>query len=160
VRRLRVPNVRKKIDEICIRHIVDEYPDLTFLGEFSDTPGQFAIHHSDNAGEFRYFNADNVSNEAEARENYERMLQFNNGDICMKGIRAEAKIVTSFNLLDPSQSATMNRISSPGLWGIESDRNEEYVKEIEKEELNELRDILTLLGFTSEQIDNAPIKRD
>jgi hypothetical protein len=139
---------------------VDEYPDLTFLGEFSDTPGQFAIHHSDNAGEFRYFNADNVSNEAEARENYERMLQFNNGDICMKGIRAEAKIVTSFNLLDPSQSATMNRISSPGLWGIESDRNEEYVKEIEKEELNELRDILTLLGFTSEQIDNAPIKRD
>jgi len=160
VRRLRVPNVRKKIDEICIRHIVDEYPDLTFLGEFSNTPGQFAIHHSDNAREFRYFNAYNVSNEAEARENYERMLQFCNGDRCMKGIRAEAQIITSLNLLDSLQSATVNRISSHGLWGIESDSDEEYVKEIEKEELSELRDILTLLGFASEQIDNAPIKRD
>ena len=160
MRRLRVPNVRKKIDEICIRHIVDEYPDLTFLGEFADSLGQFPIHHSDEPGQFRYFNAHNVSNKVEAQQNYERILQFRDGHVCMMGVRAEAKIVTSFNLLDPSQSAAMNRISSCGVWGIESDSDKEYVEEIEREELGELRHVLTSLGFTAEQIDGAPIKRD
>jgi hypothetical protein len=140
--------------------MTDEEPDLTFLGEFSDRPGQFAIHHSDDSRVGRYFNAYNVSSKAEARQNYERMLRFCSGDICIIGVRAEAQIITSLNLLDPSQSAMVNHISSCGLWGIESDSDKEYVKEIEKGELGELRHVLTSLGFTAEQIDGAPIKRD
>lgn len=159
MRRLRIPDVRKKIEEMQIRHVVDDEPDLTFLGEFSNTPGQFPIRHSDCPGEFRYFNADNVSNEVEAKRNYKRLMQILDGIVCMKGIRAEARIVTGSNVLIQPQDATINRISSKGLWGIESDADEEHVKDIEQAELDELRGILVSLGFTKRQIDAAPVKR-
>lgn len=159
MKRLGILNVTKKIQEIQIHHIVDDQPDLSFLGVFDNTPGQFPIHHSDDPGQFRYFNAENVSNKREAEENYKRYLEFVDGIVCMKGIRAEARILTGSNILFQPQDATINRISSRGLWGIESDVDEEYVKEIEQSELDELRDILFSLGFAKKQIDGAPFER-
>ncbi len=158
MKRLHITDSWKKVEEIRICHIADDNPDLTFLGEFANLPGQFPIRHSDDPGQFRYFNAFNVCNEAEARQNYERMMQFCNGDICMMRIKVKAKIINSLSILIPG--GTENRISSSGLWNIESDSDKKYIEEIEREKLSEMKDILTTLGFTTKQIGDAPIKRD
>ena len=65
----------KKINRIIIKHLIDENPDLSYLGEFSNEEGEFAIKHdlSDNRT-YNYFNAENVENMKQAMQNYERMM--------------------------------------------------------------------------------------
>ena len=73
----------------------------------------------------------------------DRLAQYNNGDFGYIGIRAEAEIVID---------SVIQRISSGGLWGTESDSDESYLKEIEQEELSALRSILHELGFSKRAI--------
>ena len=102
-------------------------------------------------GELRYFNG-NVENykdgtpdkirEYVARD-YERMERLNRGDWCYIGVRAEAEI------LFPSGSASIvQEIVSGGLWGVESDSDGSYLKQIQDEQLSELREQLHGLGFS------------
>jgi len=46
-------------------------------------------------------------------------------------------------------------VSSGGLWGIESDSDASYLKEIEAEELSELRKQLYAMGFSKRAIATA-----
>ena len=73
----------------------------------------------------------------------DRLAKYNNGDFRYIGIRAEAEIVIN---------SVIQRISSGGLWGTESDSDESYLKEIEQEELSDLRSILHELGFSKRAI--------
>lgn len=57
------------------------------------------------------------------------------------GVWAEAKIILS---------GTVQTISTGGLWGIESDSDEAYFREVEEQEYDELRDMLAKIGFTIE----------
>lgn len=50
---------------------------------------------------------------------------------------------------------TVQRIRSPGLWGIESDSDKSYFQEVATEQLAELRGILAEMGFTAKQLDAA-----
>ena len=59
------------------------------------------------------------------------------------GIKAVAEIHTSRD----GRHYTINYIESGGLWGIESDSDEKYLKEIETEQIAELKDILDILGI-------------
>lgn len=63
------------------------------------------------------------------------------------GIRAESEIVVV--------DAVCQIIASGGLWGIESDSDESYLKSVEDEELHMLRDILHTLGFSKRAISRA-----
>jgi hypothetical protein len=46
-------------------------------------------------------------------------------------------------------------LTSGGLWGIESDSSNEYLKEVEAEELADLRGTLIEAGFLSEYVDQV-----
>jgi hypothetical protein len=50
---------------------------------------------------------------------------------------------------------TIQEVRSGGLWGIESDSDQSYFAEIEKEELSSLVTILEELGFERTAIDEA-----
>ncbi|MGO8717740.1 MAG: hypothetical protein ACLQMO_00810, partial [Acidobacteriaceae bacterium] len=63
---------------------------------------------------------------------HDRRQQYDNGDFGFIGIQAEAEIVVA---------GVCQTITSGGLWGIESDSTTDYLSEIEKEEIEQLREI-------------------
>lgn len=80
------------------------------------------------------------------KQDFKRMESLNRGDWSFIGIIAKAEIVT--------HAGTMQTIRSGGLWGIESDSGD-YLDEVGKEQLDELRAELTSLGFGKRSIDYA-----
>jgi len=144
----------KKINRIVIKHSIDTGPDLSWLGEFSNEKGEFPIEHDlSDSRTYNYFNADNVENMKQAKQNYKRMIDYNNNHWWMIGIKAEAEIATG-----TKGWQLLNTIKSGGLWGIETDCDDSHIKEIENEQLDELKDVLRKLGFSKLQIEKAPIK--
>jgi hypothetical protein len=81
-----------------------------------------------------------------AIQDFERMESLQNQNWYYLGIRAEAEIQVEGISQD---------ISSGGLWGIESDSDREYLEEIERDELADLKGILKGLGFGSRAISQA-----
>lgn len=145
----------KKINKIIIKHEVDECPDLSWLGEFSNEPkGKFSIpHEPEDASSYNYFNAENVSNKGEAQQNYERMLAYGN-DWSMVGIIAEAEVAVKVG-----DCWKLDCITSSGLWGIETDAEEEHHNEVANEQIDELKQLLREYGFSNKQIAEAPIEK-
>jgi len=157
----------KKIFKVVIRHIPDEYPDLSHLGEYSSTPKAGAVDREERGDmtrrhEMRYFNPANydakhpdAKSSTYALQDYKRAEAYNRGDWYMLGIRADAEVGVSF---DGGKNWKIDELTSGGLWGIESDGGEQYFKEVEDEQLSELRDILKAYGFDGKQI-SAAIKK-
>jgi hypothetical protein len=80
------------------------------------------------------------------RQDYDRMESLNSGNWFFIGLRAEAEIVIS---------GTVQRVSSGGLWGIESDSDRDYRKSVEEEELSGLREVLHGMGFSKRAVSSA-----
>ena len=144
-----------------IRHVrlireVDTSPDTSWIGEYTSEPGPddrtIDREERGDAGrnEYRYFIAamsgEETGNPKSVEEDYRRMELLNRGDWCFFGISAEATVVVG---------GTIQTIRSGGLWGIESDSGDAYFREVGNEQLSELRDTLTQLGFTEEQLIDA-----
>lgn len=81
------------------------------------------------------------------RQDYDRMQALQAGDWYYMGIRAEAEVMLTGSL---SQEVT-----SGGLWGVESDSGDDYLKEIESEQLAELKEQLRAIGFSARAIATA-----
>lgn len=81
-------------------------------------------------------------------QDYERHESYNNQNWCCLGIIAKAEV----QLADGSP---MQTIRSGGLWGIENDSGDEYFAFVEHDELAQLGDELTAMGFSKRQIDYA-----
>jgi hypothetical protein len=149
--------MNKKITKITLKRELDTDPDLSWIGTFdNEAKSEFAIEHEpDNHRTFNWFNPQEgaVENKKQAKRDYDRMMAYENGHWNMIGIKAVAEVQTSEN----GREWLINHISSGGLWGIESDSDEEYKKEIEQEQLAELTDALLAFGFTAEEIKNAEI---
>mgnify|MGYP001579817739 CR=1 FL=1 len=64
-------------------------PDTSWIGEFSNTPGEAAIEHIGDSREFKYFNP---ANPEYAQQDYEHMLRLVRGDIAFYGILASISI--------------------------------------------------------------------
>lgn len=75
-----------------------------------------------------------------AKQDFDRMQSFSNGDWCHLGIMTHAEITLP-------GSDIVQRITSGGLWGVQSDSGEEYLSEVEQEELTALAAELAALGF-------------
>lgn len=80
------------------------------------------------------------------KQDFERMEGLNNGDWNFIGIIAKVEVLTS--------NGVLQTIRSGGLWGIESDAGD-YLDEVGKEELANLRSELMALGFGKRAIDYA-----
>lgn len=90
------------------------------------------------------------------RQDYERMESAHAGNWCYIGIRAEAEIGIGDVREYPSRfNVTCQRITSGGLWGIESDSSDSDLEEIKEEQLEDLKLQLQALGFGKRAIATA-----
>lgn len=67
-----------------------------------------------------------------------RLAAFNRGDWRMTGVRIEAAVIVN---------GTIQSVSTPGLWGVESDASAEYIKDVAADEYVTLKEILATLGI-------------
>ena len=129
------------------------------LDSLTETPECDCGGHGDmERNQYRYFNpSDNYKGEpAEdvrkyTRQDYERMERLNAGNWCFIGIWAEAEIA----IPSGPQCATVQHITSGGLYGIESDSDAPYLASVEADELSDLKTQLLALGFKKRAIATA-----
>lgn len=151
---LRTDNQTKRILSVTFTRETDTNPDLSHLGEYSNTPGPSAIDRQERGhmlrGEYRYFNpamsGEESGNPDSPEQDYQRMEDYERCEWCMQFCRAKAKV---------SIRGVEQKLTSGGLGGVESDSEEEYFDLIRDEELVTLRGILEDAGFTTEQINAA-----
>jgi hypothetical protein len=143
--------MEKRIESITIRRTVDNEPDLSWIGEYTDKPK--SAHFIDRKergdggrGELPYFE-NTMGEPGYLEQDYKRMEDYNRGNWCMTGIQAVSTIATR---TAPHQDWTLQHIGSGGLYGIESDADEAYVTSIAKDQLSDLLDVLAALGFTED----------
>ena len=110
------------IGEIMIEVVGDEFPDLSYLDQFENSGDPILrVNH---------------------KANQERKQAYNEAKWWCIGIRASANI----DIHQDDKHRTTHSISSPGLWGIESDSDKSYFEEVAREELNQLYHDLTALN--------------
>lgn len=165
---------KNKILSVRIERTVDTDADTSLLGKYTSTPSEWAIcRYGEHQGEFvrdlsgddslpgcsrehRFFlpNVENYAgvDESELRkyclQDFERMESLERGGWCYLGIIAKAEI------WNPRTKVTQT-IRSGGLWGIESDSDEAYLKSVGDEQLDELAMELESLGFGDRAIKHA-----
>ena len=153
----------KRIDKIQIVRHTDTDPDsdLSFLGTYSNTPGpddktiDRQARGDMERSEYRYFVAANsakdTGNPQSVDQDYARMEAYNHQGWCMMGVSAQAIVETS----DDGKTWTRQLVKSGGLWGIESDSDASYFREVAEEQLATLTPILVEFGFTDAEITAA-----
>jgi len=144
----------KRISKVIIKRMADEGGEADWLGSYSSTPGPEATTIDRQARgdwsprEHRYFIAamspEETGNPESVEQDYKRMEAGMRGEWCLIGIRAEAEVRLTGD--------TVQRITSGGLWGIESDSGEEYFQNIHGEQLEELSLELQAIGFTAAEV--------
>lgn len=163
----------KRIAKIQIRHEIDTDPQLDYLGEFTDTPSDWAIVCQENeflknlgkkyeiparGNHFRFFipqagceKPGSKAYQEYGKQDWKRMKSYNNQEWYCLGIIAEAKVQVSLD----GKNWKQDKITSGGLWGIESDSESTYFREVEQEQLTELKAYLGEYGFSAEEIETA-----
>lgn len=110
---------------------VDDAPDLSWLGEFTDTPGPedrtVTRHPNDrfgryaHFGEYRYFVAamsgTETGNPESVRQDYEQAEAYNRGEWCEVGIKVRVTLT--------DDRGFSKVVESPGLWGVWWDYSDE-----------------------------------
>lgn len=73
----------------------------------------------------------------------DRKKQYERGDFSFVGVRAEADVVIE---------GVSQKLTSGGLWGIESDSGDEYIENVALEEYDALRNILKAVGVSTSDV--------
>jgi hypothetical protein len=82
------------------------------------------------------------------KEDEARIKQFEDGDLYSVGVVAEAELIHS---KEKDGGGTIHKISTAGVWGIDSDATEDDFREVGEEELEALKDILSDMGIDEEE---------
>lgn len=125
---------------------VEEYPDVSHLGEYSDKlkPGGIDLRERGDwsPGTYKYFNV-GTGDPAYIEQDYKRMRRFDRGDWHMMGIWVEAT-ATARN--EDGEWVT-KEFKSGGIWGVESDSDYDYLQELIAEELSDIENQLAAEGI-------------
>ena len=142
--------------DVSIERMVDSDPDFSYLGEYSAKPGpddRTIDRNKDGRGHYhngrRYFIAamsgTDTGNPESVMQDYKRMEAYNDGEWHYLGIRAVA-------IVRLTEDGPKQKITSGGLWGIESDSDESCFAEVEAEQRAELADQLLAMGIDPEAV--------
>ena len=153
------------IDSIKVEQLIDECPDTSTIGEYTDTWDDWAIcrccgeYLANVSGDHRVPNGDGqftlflpyAGGEKQGTEHYQeygkddyrRMEGLNRGDWCFTGIVAKATVECNGRL---------ERFTSGGLWGIESNAGN-YLNDVMAEELADLKGHLTAFNIDVSDFD-------
>ena len=145
-----------KILSVRVESRVDDSPDLSWIGEYSNDPGKNAIDRQERGdmqrGEYRYCNielsGEDTGNPESVEQDYQRLEAFNQGQWWEIGVVAKATVQ-----LRPD--GPIQTLHSGGLWGIESDSEDGYMNEVKQDELAALADELAAVGFGKAAIKRA-----
>jgi len=77
----------------------------------------------------------------------DRVQRYYDGEWFEMGITAEAEIWKDYNNPNNKFSQIWGTVHSGGIWGIESDSEERYIKENIEEQIDELKEILKELNI-------------
>ena len=122
--------------------------------EMSDTDDLKTTWDGDKVSESaQYSNEDIATHGLEevrewCRQDAERIKQFEAGELYFVGVVAEAELIHS-QVKDGG--GTIHRISTAGVWGVESDSDEDNFRELGEEELEALKIILADMGIDEEE---------
>lgn len=137
----------KRIVSIRVKQIPDPAPDLSWLETRIDG-GRIVSSCRYSDADIAKYGLDRVLGWAD--EDGRRLADY--GDTWhMIGVVTEATIQTS----DDGRTWLANTVRSMGIWGVESDSTEDYLRELEREEIEGLRAALVDLGFPASQIQQA-----
>ncbi len=127
--------------------VSDADPDLSYLGEYSDTPAAVHIDRAErgdmNRREYRYFNA-GAGDPDYIESDYARYERYNAGGWHMIAVRAAVDL----DIPCKAGGTISQTIVSPGVWGIESDSAEGYVDDVFADECQQLSEMLEAMGLT------------
>jgi hypothetical protein len=129
-----------EVTSVKLQWKLDESPDLSWIGEYSNTPKEGAISTGRSGRHYRWFNP---ANPEYGQAEFERMEGYENGNWQVLGIVATAEIAYDIG----GGSKRLERLSSGGLWGIDSDSDQGYLKEVEQEQLEDLSSHLGHFGI-------------
>lgn len=148
----------KKIKQITFEKVIDECADISWIGKFANEipEGKYGVAHDGGSRHYPYFVSCNADNQEHAQADYDRMMEYERGEVNMYGLKAVAETQTS----QDGKTWTIHHIESAGLWGIESDAGDEFFRETWDDQLADLRADLRAdlieYGFTAAEIDAAP----
>lgn len=138
---------RAKVVKIEVKRIVDENPDVSFL---ETTP---EYHYGKNGSNWKHVSEDDIQKIIHnygsiwnacmvyAKQDKERLDAYNRGVWEMIGIRAVATIRIPVN----DDTVKIQTIDSGGLFGIESDSDDSYIKDIGRCQIDEVKNYLRIL---------------
>jgi hypothetical protein len=119
------------IERVYILTTLDESPDLSWLEQSYNDPSIAP----DEALRMRAADA-------------ERLAAYRQGDWYMVGIQLAVEVV----LARPGRVDEVITLTTPGLWGVESDSGDEYFRSIADDESSYLVDDLVALGFARDLV--------
>jgi hypothetical protein len=177
-----VEKIMNKIESIRIVHHTDTCPDTSWLGMYTDKAEKGVIYrgtgeflkckrftgeldlddiYAGSTREYKFFKPYAGGEKVDSRhykkngmQDYKRMEGLNNGDWCFIGIAVEAEV--SYDIGHGSRR--LERLSSSGIWGVESDCPEN-IKELEAEQMQDLKEHLTHMGTDVSDFDKIPVTR-
>lgn len=82
------------------------------------------------------------------RQDRERIDAYNRGEWYAMGISASCSLWRNH----PGHAQHVAEVFTGGLWGVESDSDESYIRSVEDDQLDELRDILADMGIPEDHI--------
>ncbi len=141
---------RAKAVKIEVKRIADENPDLSYL---ETTP---EYHYGENGSEWKHVSEEDVQKIIKqhgsiwnvcmeyARQDKERLDAYNRGNWEMIGIKAVATIHIPVNNGN-DDTVKIQAIESGGLFGIESDSGDDYIHDIGREQIAEVKNHLRIL---------------
>ena len=163
------------VESVKVKRILDESPDTSFIGEYTNKWNKWAIcrhcgqyiadyiptddndypvHNCPTSNrEYNYF-MPYAGGEKPGTDEYrkyglqdfKRMERLNNGDWCFIGIVAECVVKYPIG----SGNYRLEKFTSGGIWGIESDSDSTFIDEMTNEQLSDLERHLSTFGVNLE----------
>ncbi len=149
---LRTDNAAKRILSVEFVRDYDDCPDLSHLGEYTNDGSAPGAIERENVGrgEYRYFvpamTGEETGNPDSPRQDFERMEDYNRGEWNMTFCRAVAEV---------SIGGVIQRVTSGGIGGVESDSGEDYFAELRADEFADLGGVLRQMGFSARAVKAA-----
>jgi hypothetical protein len=123
---------------VFIESVYDDSPDLSWLEQdYNDVPADEALLYR--------------------TQDAERLAAYRRNDWYMIGVRLAAEITLTSNnkVPNPSWRTSTLKLTTPGVWGVESDGDDSYLHEIAGDESDYMREDLLALGFSTDEVDEA-----
>ena len=138
-----------KIESITVERINDNQPDLSWLESSVENGKIDSCQYSQ-----KDYDEDRENTEKYIEQDQARLESYYQGNWNMLGIRAIAKVSYSIG----NGNRRLETLTSGGIWGVESDSDQDYFETLEQEELDNLKEHLETFGVDVSDFEEKSIE--